>query len=80
MAAKSWQSRTSHPENVNFNKAPAAWLTDVYKQAHNGRPYEKVVDGIRLFTGLRAEIAREKCPYLKLMLDEMLDMARAAGQ
>jgi hypothetical protein len=66
------------PEQVNFDQPPAKWLDKLYAQTPR-RKYKKVTDGIQLFKKLDPEIARERCPHLKALLDEMLDLAEAAG-
>jgi len=44
-----------------------------------GRSYKKVTYGKELFDQLSPEIAVQKCPRLKEMLDEMLKLAKTAG-
>jgi len=65
------------PETVNFDEPPAYLLDRLYKSATK-RPYKKVVHGFQLFAKLNPEEAHQKCPYLKKMLDEMLQLALAA--
>lgn len=66
------------PERVNFNEPPAYLLDRLYRQAQ-GKSYKKVVYGTQLFSKLDVNIAREKCPQLRAMLDKMLMLAKAAG-
>jgi hypothetical protein len=66
------------PEKVNFDEPPAKLLDRLYLQ-QTKRHYEKVVHGRQLFAKLDPYIARDKCPYLKCLLDDMLDMATRAG-
>lgn len=70
--------RAEHPETVNFNEPPAKLLDRLYRQ-RLGRSYKKVTNGKELFDQLSPEIAVQKCPRLKEMLDEMLKLAKTAG-
>ena len=77
---KALPAKISKPEEVNFNEPPAKLLDRIYKKsAHGKNAYNKVGDGTAMFAKLNPEVAYEKCPYLKLMLDEMLELAKAAG-
>ena len=67
------------PENVNFDEPPAKLLKRVYYKETN-RNYKKVTNGKQLFKNLNPEIAAEKCPNLKKLLNEMLTMAESAIQ
>jgi len=62
------------PEEVNFNEPPAKLLEHLYRQ-HTKRRYKKVTYGRELFSQLDPNLAYSKCPILKAMLDEMLNMA-----
>ena len=42
--------------------------------------YKKRVIGSKLLRNLDADIACEKCPQLKLLLDTLLEIAEGAGQ
>lgn len=70
--------RCAHPERVNFDEPPAKLLSRLYWEKL-GRTYRKVIDGSNLFQTLAPEQASAKCPYLKRMLDDLLDLAREAG-
>jgi hypothetical protein len=50
-------------------------LKRLYAQRLN-RSYRKVTDGSNLFQDLVPEIAYALCPYLKVLLDEMLLLAK----
>lgn len=65
------------PEAVNFGEPPAKLLARLYWEKTH-RTYKKVVHGKSLFARLDPNVAYEKCPELKRMLDEMLRMARDA--
>jgi len=69
---------TKSPEEINFNEPPAKLLERLYKQ-HTKRSYKKVTYGRELFSRLDPNMAYSKCPRLKAMLDEMLQMAKQAG-
>jgi hypothetical protein len=64
------------PETVNFNKPPAKILEHVY-QNRLGRSYRKVIDGSNIFFDLSPDAAYKQCPRLRVLLDEMLQLARA---
>ncbi len=68
----------AQPETVNFNHHPAVVLNEAYLRATRRR-YNKLVNGKELFEALDPDIAYNKCPHLKEMLDEMLKLAKAAG-
>lgn len=76
--SKSLTSRAKLPEQVNFDEPPAKLLDRLYMSSTN-RHYRKIRNGKKLFVSLCPEIAYQKCPYLKLMLDDMLAMAKEAG-
>jgi len=62
------------PETVNFDEPPAKLLERVYEN-RLGRRYRKVIDGSNLFFDLTPDTAYERCPRLKALLDEMLQLA-----
>jgi hypothetical protein len=66
------------PERVNFDEPPAKLLDRLYRRELK-RHYKKVTGGRELFDRLSPSVAYEKCNYLKLMLDEMLVLAKEAG-
>ncbi len=68
----------SQPEGVNFNEPPAKLLNKVYRSC-TGKNYKKTTYGKTLFGKLDPIVAAGKCPYLKDMLAEMLQLAKAAG-
>jgi hypothetical protein len=69
---------TAQPEKVNFNEPPAKLLDRIYKQATK-KNYKKTTYGKQLFAKLDPAVAVQKCPYLKAMLEKLLDLAKAAG-
>jgi len=66
------------PEEVNSDRPPAKRLNEAYRQAGR-KTYKKTVDGINLFRKLDPNVAADKCPRLKQMLETMLELAQAAG-
>ena len=66
---------TKPPESVNLHNPPAKVLDTLYESAFK-RGYKKIVHGKALFDKLDPARAYERCPHLKLMLDDMLDLAR----
>jgi hypothetical protein len=69
--------RCAHPETVNFDEPPAKLLERLHRDKL-GRTYKKVTDGANLFARLDPDVARNKCPWLKQLLDDMLSLVRAA--
>lgn len=69
-------SGVQNPETINFDEPPAKLLERLYPQ-HIGRSYKKVVNGKELFGKLNPEVAYQKCPKLKELLDKMLELASA---
>jgi len=74
----SFPGKVVQPETVNFNEPPAKLLERLYSQ-RLGRNYKKTTYGKALFSKLDPAIAVAKCPRLKFMLHEMLQLAKAAG-
>ena len=66
--------KNNHPEMVNFNEPPAKLLERLYS-LHVRRSYKKVVNGKELFGKLDPNVAYNKCPHLKELLDKMLYLA-----
>jgi hypothetical protein len=68
-------NKIQNPETVNFNEPPAKLLERLYP-LHIRRSYKKVVNGKELFGKLDPEVAYQKCPKLKELLDKMLELAK----
>jgi len=66
------------PETINFDEPPAKLLHRIYCDKLN-KGYKKTVQGRNLFPKLDPDIAYDECPYLKNMLDQMLELAQKAG-
>ncbi|MGI4787813.1 MAG: DUF4276 family protein [Janthinobacterium lividum] len=75
---KALEGKYPPPEKINFDRPPAKLLNELYS-ARLKRSYRKVVDGKALFAKLTPSIAYQKCPSLKILLDEMLELAKGAG-
>jgi hypothetical protein len=66
------------PEQVNFTEPPKSLLKKLYR-AHRRENYKEVTHGVALFAKLNPGVALGKCPRLRAMLDDMLNLARQAG-
>jgi len=73
---KAFPKKINCPETVNFDEPPAKLLENLYS-LHVGRSYKKLVNGKDLFNKLDPEVAYQKCPKLKELLDKMLELAQA---
>ena len=65
------QIRKRAPEDVDFNEPPAKFL----KRILRGR-YKKTVYAKNLFPNVDAQQAIDKCPFLKLLAEDLLEIAR----
>lgn len=70
--------RHAQPETINFTEPPAKLLERLYTTKLH-RKYKKTTDGAELFRRLTPETAYAKCPRLREMLDELLQLAEDAG-
>lgn len=59
-----------------LESSPAKLLARLYREKLS-RSYKKVLDGATLFRALSPEKAAEKCPYLLLLLNEMIQLAQS---
>lgn len=66
---------TVDPEAINSSHPPASILRDLYHRKL-GKKYKKPIEGASLFSKLDPNIAYERCPHLKLLLDDVLALAR----
>ncbi len=73
------QEMSSFPEKINNTEPPKKRLQKIYKKEINRR-YKEVTFGSNLFSKLDPNIAYQKCPYLKDLLDEMLRMAKTTSE
>ncbi len=72
---KAFPNKIQYPETVNFNEPPAKLLESIYR-LHTSRSYKKVVNGKELFGKLDPDVAYQKCPKLKELLDKLLELAK----
>jgi Domain of unknown function (DUF4276) len=63
------------PEAINFQNPPGTVLQNLYSM-HLDRNYGKVVDGTELFHKLDPNVAYDRCPHLRLLLDDILMLAK----
>lgn len=76
---RGFPGKANKPETVNFTEPPSRLLGRLYREKL-GRTYKKIVNGKELFDQIDPEIAYDKCPKLKALLDEMLRLAQQAMQ
>ena len=69
---------SANPEEINFDDPPSKRLNRIYLK-ETGKAYRKLVDGYHLFNNLDPNIAYNKCPRLKEMLDFLLTLAEKAS-
>lgn len=62
-----------------FDQPPAKMLERLYS-LHIKKSYKKVVNGKELFGKLDPDVAYQKCPKLKELLDQMLQLAEPSNQ
>ena len=70
--------KANNPETVNFSEPPGKLLDKLYREKTKSA-YKKVVYGSNLFSCLNPDTARDKCPYLAELLNQMLIMAKNVG-
>lgn len=75
--AKALPGKCAQPESVNFHEPPAKLLERLYREKLR-KPYKKRIDGETLFANLSPDVAHAKCPYLQLLLKDMLSLAQQA--
>jgi len=71
------EKMSQSPETIDNTMPPAKRLNDIYRQKTRKR-YKKVVHGRDLFAKLDPNVAYEKCPRLRELLDAMLKIAQDA--
>lgn len=72
---QAFPAKIKSPEAINFDEPPAKLLERLYP-LHTRRKYKKVTHGKELFGKLDPNIAYDKCPKLKALLDKMLELAK----
>jgi hypothetical protein len=68
--------KCARPEDVNFDEHPTKLLDKLFSQSRNGRGYDKLTRARNLLPKLDPQIVYQKCPNFKLLMDEMLALAR----
>lgn len=68
---------SNRPETINFDRPPSKRLEEAYHK--KGSNYQKVKDGVALFSSLDPAIAAQRCPYLREMLETLLQLAQEAN-
>ena len=71
------REKCERPEEINFITPPSKLLNQRYSRDLK-KNYKKIVDGNQLFSKLEPDVAYDKCPYLRKMLDEMESLAMKA--
>jgi hypothetical protein len=66
--------KTSRPETINSQNPPSKRLKAQYLSKLK-QTYQKRTDGAKLFDKLNPDVAYQKCPFLKLLLDDLLELA-----
>jgi hypothetical protein len=69
--------KTPTPERINFHDPPSHRLKDLYWQ-NLGKKYRKPIEGSRLFQKLDPEVACARCPHLKLLLEDIIALAKTS--
>jgi hypothetical protein len=69
------KKESKSPESVDFDEPPAKFLDKIFMK-ETKRGYKKTVHGSQYFNKLDPDVAYSKCPYLKKMLDYMLEAAQ----
>jgi len=75
---KALPAKTNNPEDVDFDLPPSKLLEDLFWQK-TGKTYKKITHGKEFFDKLDPNLAYQKCPRLKELLDELLKLAKEAG-
>jgi hypothetical protein len=71
--------RINQPETVNLTEPPSHLLGRLYRDKLH-RTYKKIVNGGELFEQLNPDVAYNKCPRLRELLNEILLLAQKAMQ
>jgi len=67
----------TQPESVNLQNPPCKRIKEPFWKRLE-RKYKKPTDGAKLFAKLDPDVASARCPHLKLLFDDMLQLARTA--
>jgi hypothetical protein len=72
-------SKCARPEEVDFDEPPAQLLDRLFSQG-TGRGYKKTIMARNLLPQLDPTLVYQKCPNFKLMMDDLLELARKTLQ
>lgn len=72
--SKALPAAIQRPETVDFDEPPKKLLSRLYRDKLK-RAYAELIDGATLFSKLDPETAASKCPYLRLLLEDLLQLA-----
>lgn len=72
--AKALPASIQRPETVDFEEPPKKLLARLYRDKLR-KPYGEILDGASLFSRLDPETAAARCPYLRLLLEDLLQLA-----
>lgn len=75
---RAFPGRCTQPEEVNFDEPPKKLLKRLYRERLR-TTYMQVTNGSELFAELDPNVAHNKCPRLRNLLNEMLSLAEGAG-
>jgi hypothetical protein len=75
---KAFSANIKFPETINLNEPPKKLLERLYP-LYTRRKYKNVVHGKELFGKLDPNLAYQKCPKLKELLDKMLELAKQSN-
>ena len=65
------------PELINMQQPPKALLRNLYR-TKTKTTYKEIIHGTDLFGRLDPNLAYQRCPHLRQMLDDMLDLAKVS--
>jgi hypothetical protein len=69
------KSAHQRPETVNFDNPPKSVIKRLYRSKLN-RKYRETTDAVKLLDKLDPNLAYQRCPHLRALLDEMLTLAQ----
>ena len=69
------QIEKRRPEEVDFNEPPAKFLKQVL-----GRRYKKTVYARNIFPMVDPQTAIDKCPFLRHLANDLLEIAKRLAQ
>jgi hypothetical protein len=64
------------PEEVDFDKPPAALLNELFHTRPNKKRYDKKVDGRMLFGKVNVDTVYQMCPNFRAFVDDLLALCK----